>query len=166
MGYCAKVSKQPKKPMTPAGDKKWFYCHKPGHFKCNYPMIASKSADGADPRPSTNACKKLSTLRQERPILSWLSPAGCAGVCWTLEATLRYFLMLSFVYSLSIKVDLSAAISNSIPILGAVTVTVNFKEGTLRSMSWSPSRRWSYIWTRLVAGEGSRLEFQNRKADS
>ena len=59
MGYSEKVCRQPKRPMTSAGDRNCFHCHQSGNFKRNFPMLALKFGNGVDPLPSTTACKKM-----------------------------------------------------------------------------------------------------------
>ena len=80
MCHSAKVCRQAKRPMTPAGDRNCFHCHQPGHFWRNCQIIVSKSSDGADHRPATNACKKVEYIKTREAYIE-LVKAGRTCSC-------------------------------------------------------------------------------------
>ena len=45
IGHSAKICKLSNKLMPIVADRNCFHCHQPGHFRRNYPMLASKSAN-------------------------------------------------------------------------------------------------------------------------
>ena len=128
MGHSAKIYKQPK-PMPTVADRNCFHCHQSGHFRRNCPMIALKSGDGADPRPSTNSCKKIEYTKTREAYIdlvivgrtrSCLLDTG-SDVALFPHAPVRELNLDQCVF------HLSAAKGNSIPILSVVTVTVRLR---------------------------------------
>ena len=128
MGHSGKISTQPK-PMSTVVDRNCFHCHQPVHFRRNYPMIASKSGDGADRRPLTNACKKIECTKTRESYIE-LVIAGRTRSCLLVtgnDVTLFPHALVRGLPFDQCVVDLSAANGTSIPILRAVSVTARLQ---------------------------------------
>ena len=129
---CGKIdhsAKQPKKPIPTVAERNCIHCHQPGHFRRNCPMIASISGDEAEPRSSTNACKKLEYTKTREAYIE-LVIAGRTCSCQLDTGSDVTLFPHTLVHGLPLDqyvVDLSAANGNSIPILGAVTVTARLQ---------------------------------------
>ena len=92
-------------------------------------MIAPKSGDGADPRPPTNACKKLEyTKAREAYIELVIADRTCSCLLDTgIDVTLFTHALVRRLQLDQCVVDFSAASGTSIPILGTVTVTARLQ---------------------------------------
>ena len=92
-------------------------------------MLVSRSCDRADHRPSNNACKKIEYTKTREAYIE-LVIAGRTYSCVLdtgSDVTLfPHALVRGFPLDQCV-VDLSAANGTSIPILGAVTVTVRLQ---------------------------------------
>ena len=92
-------------------------------------MLVSKSGDGADPPQSTNTCKKIEyTKTREAYIELVIAGRKCSCLLDTgSDVTLFSHALIRGLPLDQCVVDLSAANSTSIPILGAVTVSAKLQ---------------------------------------
>ena len=104
MDHSAKICKLPQKPMPTVPDRNCFHCHQTGHFRQNYPMLASKSGDGADTRSSTNTCKKIEYTKTRDAYIELVIAGRMCSCLLDTGSDVRCFLILLFADCLSINV--------------------------------------------------------------
>ena len=127
-GDSAKICKQPKQADADRRGQKLFPLLPTGAFRRNCPMHASKSGDGADPRPSTSGCKKIEYTKTRKAYIELVIAGRTCSCLLDSESDVTLFphAVRGFPLDQCI-VDLSAANGTSIPILGAVTVTARLQ---------------------------------------
>ena len=92
-------------------------------------MLVLKSGDGADPRPSTNICKKIEyTKTREAYIELVIAGRTCSCLLDTgSDVTLFPHALVRGLPLDQLVFNLSTANGTSIPILGAMTVTAKLQ---------------------------------------